>query len=185
MEGENGILQDPEVEELLRQFETFEIFTDDPTEGEYNALQREHTGYNANPTYIVLDSKNLLEVARFSFTNSKEDFVAFLRKGLTNEPAFASQIRFTGIEIQENGEDVEVLKPKGVLVADEGTVETYGGDDVRVYRRTFSGSQTFVVQKDLDGEYPLTAHLITGIYQGDERLQTISVSDKVYFTVID
>ena len=186
MEGPNGILQDPEVEELLRQnFETFEVFTDDPSEGDYKALQKKYTGYNANPTYIVLDSENLLEVARISFTNSKADFVAFLKQGMTNEPAFRSQIRFTGVAIQEDGKDVQVLKPVGPLQADIGTEETYRGDDVRAYRTTFSGSQTFIVQKDLDGEYPLTAHMITGLYEGEKRLETLSLSDKVYFTVID
>ena len=184
MEGEGGILQDPEVEELLRQYEIFEIFTDSDS-SHFKPIQKELTGYNANPTYIVLDSNTHLEVARYSYTNSKAAFVKFLKKGLTDSPAFMSQIRFTGLTIQEGGEDVQVLKTKGVLAADPGTDEAYDGEEVRVYRGKFSGSQTFKVGKDLDGEYPLTIHLVTGLYDGDTRLETISVSHKVYYEVID
>ncbi len=186
MEGENGILNQPDVEELLRQFELFEIFTD--TKSFANApLQKKLTGYNANPTYIVLDSVTHLEVARFAYTNSKADFVKFLKKGLEDRPAFISQVRFSGTTIQEGGQDIVVLKPKGVLKVDAGTDETYDGQKIRVYRGKFSGSQKFIVGKDLDGDgkYPLTVHLVTGLYDGDERIETLSVSHKVYFEVLD
>ena len=185
MEGENGILHQPDVEEFLRQMERFEIFTDDPSEKHLADLAREITGYNANPTYIVLDSQSHLEVARIAYTNSKQEFIEFLEKGLTDEPAFRSQVRFTGTTIQEGGEDVVVLTTDGTLAADEGTTAQYHGNAVRIYDGKFSGSQTFRVGKDLDGEYPLNVHLVTGLYDGETRLGSLSVTAKVYLDVID
>ena len=72
---ENGIFRESEVEQLLSQYELFEIYTDDATseiEATYREQQIRITGYYANPTYIVLDSRDQLEVARESFTNSSE-----------------------------------------------------------------------------------------------------------------
>ncbi len=185
MESESGILHQPEVEELLRQFELFEIFTDDPRELPYAAVQKAVTGYNANPTYIVLDSENHLEVARISFTNSKQEFIDFLKKGLTDRPAFISQVRFTGVELEERGEAVTVLTERGVMESTEGTLESYDGEEVYAYRGSFSGRQTFRVARDLDGKYPITVHLVTGLYSGDERQETVSISRKLYLEVID
>ena len=105
MEGPGGLLHDPDVEKLLSQFILIEIFTDRlPEEREYADLQKELTGYNANPTYIVFDSVSHLEVAREAYTNSKRQFLEFLEQGLTDTPAFQSQVRFSGLEIVEGGE---------------------------------------------------------------------------------
>ncbi|MGA1487532.1 MAG: hypothetical protein ACO4CW_12455 [Planctomycetota bacterium] len=185
MEGENGILHQPDVEEALRRMERFEIYTDDPDEKHLAALQREITGYNANPTYIVLDSTSRLEVARIAYTNSKGEFLDFLERGLTDVPAFRSQVRFTGTTIIEGGEDVVVLVPEGTLQADAGADAVYQEQEIRVYDGRFSGSQTFRVGRDLEGEYPLNLHLVTGLYDGDERLRSLSVTAKVYIEVID
>ncbi len=185
MEGPGGILRDPEAEALLRQFELFEIYTDDPLEADYTELQRELTGYNANPTYIVLDSESHLEVAREAFTNSKRKFIEFLETGLTDRPAFHSQIRLTGLSIEEAGKSVTVLRPSGSLDSSDGAEERYLGGPVRAYRGTFDGRLTFTVAEGLEpGEYVLTVQLVTGLYQDTERLATISLPRKLRFEVL-
>lgn len=182
---EGGTFQEPDVGELLRQFELIEIYTDRlPAEAEYAALQKELTGYNANPTYLVLDSENHLEVARSSFTNSKADFKEFLREGLADRPAFVSRVRIAGLTIEEGGEEKVVLRSRGPLVSDDGTAGRFMGRPVTEYRGAFAGSQTFEVGSGLEpGEYVVTVQLVTGLYAGDEREETIALSERIRFQV--
>ena len=70
----------------------------------------EYSGYYANPTYIVLDSTDQLEVTRGSFTNSSDEFGEFLAEGLLDRPAFESRIQFDGLTIVEHGSAVTVLQ---------------------------------------------------------------------------
>jgi len=186
---EDDIFLRPAVEQLLRQFDLFEIFTDDsqsPVEDRYRELQKKLTGYFANPSYIVLGSQNDLEVARGAFTNSEQDFIEFLERGLLDLPAFQSYITFGGLEIREGDRLVTVLEPIGALESDEGVAETYLGADVRAYRGIFSARQRFRVPDDLEaGSYPLRVRLSTGLYRGDERIETISLAIKLTFEVID
>lgn len=185
MEGPGGILRDSQVVELLDQFELFEIYNDHPAETAYAALQREMTGYQANPTYFVLDSKDRLEVARGTYTNSKQVFLEFLRKGLADRPAFRTQVHQDGLVIEVARKAVEVLRPRGPLVADLGEPERYLGEEVRVHRGRFAGSREFRVGKDLEpGNYTLTVRLITGLYDGDQRLRTVSEPRTLRFEVL-
>ncbi|MFQ5654187.1 MAG: hypothetical protein ACE5GW_05610 [Planctomycetota bacterium] len=183
---EEGILIRPEVEELLRRHELFEVFTDGGEEEEqYRRLQKQITGYNANPTYIILSSDDLLEVARSAYTNSGSDFIGFLKKGLTNRPAFRSWIRFTGLEIKIGEERITVLEPDGLLESDPGEPVIYRGEAAHAYRGAFRARQAFRVAKGLGpGEYVLRAQLVTGIYDGDERRETISVPVRLPFEVL-
>jgi len=185
MEGPGGILRDSDVVALLERFELVEIYNDHPEESAYAALQREMTGYQANPTYFVIDSKDRLEVARETFTNSKQRFFEFLERGLTDRPAFRTQVQISGLEIEEAGEPVTVLRPKRGLIADEGNPERYLGEDVQVYRGRFAGSQEFRLAKGLaPGEYAITVRLVTGLYAGDDRTATISLPRKLRFEVL-
>jgi hypothetical protein len=185
MEGPGGLLRDSDVVALLERFELVEVYNDHPEEDEYAALQRELTGYNANPTYLVLDSKDRLEVARETFTNSKQRFLEFLEEGLADRPAFRTQVQLTGLEIEEAGRPVTVLSPRRGLIADEGNPERYLAEDVQVYRGRFAGSQEFRVAKGLaPGEYAITVRLVTGLYAGDERVATVAVPQKLRFEVI-
>jgi hypothetical protein len=185
MEGPGGILRDSDVVEMLDRFDLVEVFTDHEEEKEYADLQLELTGYNANPTYLVLDSRDRLEVARDTFTNSKQHFLEFLRKGLTDRPAFRTQVHQDGLVIEVAGEEIEVLRPKGPLVADLGEPERYLGEEVRVHRGRFSGSREFRVGKHLEpGTYTLTVRLVSGLYDGDQRLRTVSEPQKLRFEVL-
>jgi hypothetical protein len=185
MEGPGGILRDSEVVERLRRFELVEIYNDHPDERQYALLQLELTGYNANPTYLVLDSRDRLEVARETFTNSKQTFIEFLEKGLTDRPAFLTHLPVTGLVIEVAGEEVEVFETDGPLVADLGEPERYLGGEVRAYRGRFAGSQELRVAAGLaPGTYALGVRLSSGLYDGDERLATISEPRTIRFEVL-
>ena len=125
---ENGIFREREVEQLLSQYELFEIYTDDAVseiEASYREQQISITGYYANPTYIILVSTDHLEVGRESFTNSSKDFIAFLEAGISDTPAFESRIQIEGLKISERGEEVRVLMPEGAWNYSGGVASNY------------------------------------------------------------
>ncbi|MDE0960996.1 MAG: hypothetical protein OSB09_09465 [Planctomycetota bacterium] len=184
---ENGIFLEPEVEQLLGQFELLEIFTDDATsavEEGYRSKQIEYSGYYANPTYIVLDSADQLEVTRGSFTNSADEFAEFLRDGLLDRPAFESRLQIDGLTIVENGTEVTVLTRQQPW--------NYGGQQAAEYRQQgveqldsrFSASTSFRVAERLEeGEYIFRLRFVGGIYRGDERIRTFSLPIKLALQV--
>ncbi|OUU24471.1 MAG: hypothetical protein CBC13_03475 [Planctomycetia bacterium TMED53] len=183
---ENGIFREPEVEQLLSQYELFEIYTDDATseiEATYRDQQIRITGYYANPTYIVLDSRDQLEVARESFTNSSEQFIAFLEEGLSDRPAFESRIQLEGLEIREQGKDYTVLTRETPWIYKGEAVASYQGEEVAALTGDFSASATFLVGDQLQGEYVLRARVVGGIYDGDDRLQTFAIPLKLRLKV--
>ena len=186
---EDDIFLRPAVEQLLRDFDLFEIFTDDsqsPVEERYRDLQMELTGYFANPTYIILGSENGLEVARGAFTNSEQEFIDFLERGLLDLPAFESFVTFGGLEIREGDRLVTVLEPVGALESAEGTLETYLDKEAHAYGGAFSARQRFRLGEDLEaGSYPLRIRFSTGLYRGDDRVETISLPLKLTFEVLD
>ena len=183
---ENGIFREPEVEQLLSQYELFEIYTDDANseiEASYREQQIRITGYYANPTYIVLDSRDQLEVARESFTNSSEQFVEFLQQGLTDRPAFESRIQLEGLQIREKGKDYTVLIPESSWEYEGATQGSYQQKDVSEISADFAASATFRVGENLSGEYVLRARIVGGIYTGDERQKTFAIPLKLRMKV--
>ncbi|MGE4619816.1 MAG: hypothetical protein AAEJ04_08430 [Planctomycetota bacterium] len=183
---ENGIFRQREVEQLLGQYELFEIFTDDAN-SEIEASYRDHqiklSGYYANPTYIVLDSQDHLEVARGTFTNSSSEFVEFLEDGLLDRPAFETRIQLDGLQIREGGEDVTVLTREGPWQFSGNSAGQYLGSDVTQLVGDFSATTTFRVGPDLDGEYVIRFRLVGGLYRGDERIRTFSLPVKMTLDV--
>lgn len=183
---ENGIFRESEVEQLLSQYELFEIYTDDATseiEATYREQQIRITGYYANPTYIVLDSRDQLEVARESFTNSSEQFITFLEQGLTDRPAFESRIQIEGLEIREKGKDYTVLTRESAWTYQGEEKATYQGTEVSALNGDFSAFATFRVGDGLQGEYVLRARVVGGIYDGDDRLRTFAIPLKLRLNV--
>lgn len=183
---ENGIFRESEVEQLLSQYELFEIYTDDATseiEATYREQQIRITGYYANPTYIVLDSRDHLEVARESFTNSSEQFITFLEQGLTDRPAFESRIQIEGLQIREKGQDYTVLTRETPWVYQGEGAARYQGAEVSAINGAFSASATFRVGENLAGEYVLRARVVGGIYEGDDRLRTFAIPLKLRLNV--
>ncbi len=183
---ENGIFRESEVEQLLSQYELFEIYTDDATseiEATYREQQIRITGYYANPTYIVLDSRDQPEVARESFTNSSEQFLTFLEQGLTDRPAFESRIQIEGLEIREKGKDYTVLTRESAWTYQGEEKATYQGTEVSALNGDFSAFATFRVGDDLQGEYVLRARVVGGIYDGDDRLRTFAIPLKLRLNV--
>lgn len=174
---------------MLRRYELIEIYTDSKGEEPYAAYQREVTGLNANPTYIVLDSENKLEVARMAYTVDKQEYLAFLRQGLSNEPQFRSFLEFDGLALVEKVKDADgnvvlddegkpknervvVLETTGRVEADEGV--KVGEDDLDrpllAYQGAFRGEQEFRVGRNLEpGEYVIRATLVAGVYERDDR----------------
>jgi len=184
---ENGIFLEPEVEQLLGQFELLEIYSDDATsevEEKYRAHQIEYSGYYANPTYIVLDSADHLEVARGSFTNSSTEFADFLKEGLLDRPAFESRIQLDGLTFEEAGDEVEVLsriKPWSFGGQIDGR---YREDEVKELGSTFQASTTLRVGEELEaGEYFIRLCFVGGLYRGDERIRTFSLPLKLKLQV--
>ncbi|MAW77341.1 MAG: hypothetical protein CMJ95_08155 [Planctomycetes bacterium] len=183
---ENGIFRQQEVEQLLGQYELFEVFTDDANseiEASYRGHQIELSGYYANPTYIVLDSKDHLEVARGTFTNSSSEFSDFLKAGLLDRPAFESRIQLTGLQIREAGQDVTVLTREGPWQFSENSAGDYLGADIDQLVGDFGASTTFRVGEDLEGEYVIRLRLVGGLYRADERIRTFSLPIKLTLQV--
>ncbi len=183
---ENGIFREPEVEQLLSQYELFEIYTDDANseiEASYREQQIRITGYYANPTYIVLDSRDQLEVTRESFTNSSEQFVEFLQQGLTDQPAFESRIQLEGLQIQEKGEYFTVLIPETPWEYQGAEPGSYQDNGVSEISGDFSATATFRVGENLSGEYVLRARIVGGIYSADERQKTFAIPLKLRMNV--
>ncbi|MCA8962153.1 MAG: hypothetical protein KDC38_16620, partial [Planctomycetes bacterium] len=145
MKIERGFLVQPDIVELMERFELFEVYTDQD-EDEYRAIQERITGINANPTYIVLDSKTQLEVARSGFTNDKEEFVHFIEQGLSDQPVFRSTVHYIGLEIDlPDVGPLTVLTVDGPIEADPGQVvgmhEVMGASGVleQVEKRAYDG----------------------------------------------
>lgn len=184
---ENGIFREPEVEQLLGQFELFEIFTDDATsevEEGYRAKQIEYSGYYANPTYIVLDSTDQLEVTRGSFTNSSDEFAEFLEEGLLDRPAFESRIQFDGLTIVEHGTEVTVLQQQQPWSYEGQQAGNYRESDVEQLVSSFSASTSFRVGDRVEeGEYIIRLRFVGGLYRGDERIRTFSLPIKLALQV--
>lgn len=174
---ERGILIEPDVVELLRHFERLEIFTDNKHEREYSEVQGRVTGYNANPTYIILDSANHREVARTSFTNDKDEFIAFLEQGKENVPAFRSQVVLDElVPLDEQLEDTVEWPQLDSIVSDPGAVAQYLGREAREYTGEFRATQALVLPKELPaGRYRVVARLITSIYEEDSWVRALSV----------
>lgn len=174
---------------MLRQYELIEIYTDSKGEEPYAAYQREVTGLNANPTYIVLDSENKLEVARMAYTVDKQEYLAFLRRGLSDEPQFRSFLKYDGLTLIEKVKDADgnvvmeskdkpktervvVLETAGKVEADEGVKvgENDLGRPLHAYQGAFQGEQEFRVGSNLEpGEYVIRATLVAGVYERDDR----------------
>lgn len=187
---ERGILLEPDVVELLRQFELLEIYTDNKIERfelHYDQVQRRVTGYNANPTYFVLDSENHREVASASFTNSKEEFLGFLRAGLENRPVFRSQVVMDELSPLDGQLDDTVEWPElPAPESDPGRATQYLGRTVRAYEGKFSGKQALVLPPRSQlppGRYRVQARLLTSIYEGDTWQTASVVSTRVELTV--
>ncbi|MGE3167035.1 MAG: hypothetical protein AB7O52_19185 [Planctomycetota bacterium] len=186
---EQGILLAPDVVELLRQFDLLEIYTDNQIEREqlhYDKVQRQVTGYNANPTYIVLDSENQREVARASFTNSKEEFLQFLRAGVTNRPVFRSELIVDELtpldgQLDHTVEWPELPAPK----VDSGREATYLGQSVRAYMGTFTGTQALLLPSTglPPGRYRVQARLLTSLYRDDEWREALSIPARAELTI--
>ena len=183
---ENGIFREREVEQLLSQYELFEIYTDDAVseiEASYREQQISITGYYANPTYIILDSTDHLEVGRESFTNSSKDFIAFLEAGLSDTPAFESRIQIEGLKISERGEEVRVLMPEGAWDYSGGVASNYMSQPVESLDTRFSATAQFRVGEDLSGEYVIRARVVGGLYDEDNRLSTFAIPLKLVLNV--
>ena len=185
---ENGIFLEPEVEQLLGQFELFEIFTDDANsevEAKYRSRQIEYSGYYANPTYIVLDSADQLEVTRGSFTNSGDEFAGFLGEGLQDRPAFESRLQFDGVSIVEDGKTVTVLTREQPWLHEGQEAGTYREAGVEQLGTRFFASTTFRVGEQLEeGEYIIRVRFVGGLYRGDERLRTFSLPIKLALQIV-
>ena len=183
---ENGIFRQRDVEQLLGQYELFEVFTDDATsdiEASYRGHQIQLSGYYANPTYIVLDSTDHLEVTRGSFTNSNDQFTEFLEAGLLDRPAFESRIQLDGLQIRESGEDVTVLTREGSWTFSGTSPGEYLGTSAGQVTGDFAASTTFRVGEGLEGEYVVRVRLVGGLYRGDERIRTFSLPLKLVLEV--
>lgn len=183
---ENGIFRQRDVEQLLGQYELFEVFTDDAIsdiEASYRGHQIQLSGYYANPTYIVLDSEDHLEVARGTFTNSSDEFIEFLGAGLLDRPAFESRIQLDGLQIREGGEDVTVLTREGSWTFSGSTDGDYLGATIGQLSADFSAQTTFRVGAGLEGEYVVRVRLVGGLYRGDERIRTFSLPLKLVLDV--
>ncbi|MEC9476650.1 MAG: hypothetical protein VX764_06405 [Planctomycetota bacterium] len=183
---ENGIFRQHEVEQLLGQYELFEVFTDDANseiEASYRGHQIELSGYYANPTYIVLDSQDHLEVARGTFTNSSSEFIEFLEAGLLDEPSFESRIQLDGLQIREAGLDVTVLTRDQPWKFTGSTAGQYLGSAAGQLQGQFSAATVFRVGEDLEGEYVIRMRLVGGLYRGDERIRTFSLPIKLTLDV--
>ena len=183
---ENGIFRESEVEQLLSQYELFEIYTDDAVseiEASYREQQISITGYYANPTYIILDSTDHLEVGRESFTNSSKDFIAFLEAGISDTPAFESRIQIEGLKISERGEEVRVLMPEGAWDYSGGVASNYMSQPVVSLDTRFSATAQLRVGEDLSGEYVIRARVVGGLYDGDRRLSTFAIPLKLVLNV--
>lgn len=183
---ENGIFREREVEQLLGQYELLEVFTDDATseiEASYRGHQIELSGYYANPTYIVLDSQDHLEVARGTFTNSSSEFIDFLKAGLLDRPSFESRIQLDGLQIREAGQDVTVLTREEPWQFTGNEVSQYLGDSAEQLNGDFGASTVFRVGEGLEGEYVIRLRLVGGLYRGDERLRTFSLPIKMTLDV--
>lgn len=174
-----------DVVELLQQMELFEIFTDNSLETAYKNIQREITGYNAQPTFIILDGKHRREVARASFTNSADTFKEFLKKGLTNRPAFQSRLRIGKLVPLDGQYDHPLeLEEAGTLDAPVGTAIQYLGEEAMAYRGEFQGTQSLQLPSDLEpGKYRLDIKLETSVYKGDEWLNSLSLGARLPLTV--
>lgn len=182
---ERGILLRPDVVELLRRFELLEIYTDAREEREYSRKQREITGVNANPTYIVLDSQHQREVTRFTHTNSTEAFKEFLRAGLTDQPAFQSRLRFRAlVPLDGQSEQVFPITPVGTLTSTPGDAVTVLGVPGRAYPGEFEARQRLALPAELPaGRYRLEVELVTAAYEGETWRQALSVPVRLEFLV--
>lgn len=182
---ESGILLEPDVVELLRQFDSLEIFTDNKYEREYAAVQRRVTGYNANPTYIVLDSENHREVTRTTFTNSKEEFLDFLKDGLRNTPAFASSLEFQElVPLDGQLDDTVAFATATPLEADAGTAVEIYGDKSMAYEGGFRARQSIQLPAELPaGAYRVEAKLITSVYVDGEWQESLSIPARMRLVI--
>ncbi|MFN0060161.1 MAG: hypothetical protein ACKVX7_17020 [Planctomycetota bacterium] len=181
---ERGILVQADVAELLRQFELFEIYNDNPAETHYAELQKRLTGQIASPTYLVLDSEHHREVDRYSFTPSAEAFKDFLKRGLVNQPAFRSELGFEELKKRIRGDEVTVLVASGDLEYAAG--EQLVDSDRHVYRGEFWARQQFRVPVGVKpGQYSLVVRLSTSVYTNDGAyLKTLAPAVRIAFEVL-
>ena len=181
---------------MLREYELVEVFTDnaDGLEDAYKAAQREITGINANPTYIVLDAKSRLEIARSDYTTDYDVFKAFVERGLTGPPVFRSALEFEGIERVDGEERYRVLERVGSVEAKPGLVvgkqEVFGASgqlesgDKTAYTDGFWAKQKFRVPAGLPGgRYTIRAKLIGQIWTGDTFVAVDSATAKFQIEV--
>jgi len=189
----------------LENYELFEVYTDRKGEEPYKAMQQELTGYMANPTYLVLEPKNLLEVTRSAYTPSAEEYMDFVKRGQSKTPAFRSLVltggngRIAAIDVPDPGRSDEhatrrkkiaVLEPISPVVADVG--EFFSQADAnelpskrrRAYRRAFGATQTFKLAAGVPaGEYSIEVKLITPIYENGEFVEIVSRLKRFAFNV--
>ncbi len=182
---ERGILKEPDVVELLQQFEDFEVYTDAPNEAKHKQAMKSLTGIISNPIFLVLDSKNHLRVVQRGFTNSKEEFKEFLRTGLTDEPAFESRLIVGDlIPMEEQFELPIPLELSSSLQYDAGEKAEYKGKNARAYTSTFAATQKVKLPGDLpSGRYKIRWQMLTATYDGDKWLQAFAPSFSAEFTV--
>ncbi|MEM7262150.1 MAG: hypothetical protein AAF488_09185 [Planctomycetota bacterium] len=197
MKIEQGFLVQADIMERLENFELFEIYTDGgKKEDAYRAFQKSITGLNANPTYLVLDSRSQLEVARSAYTNSKEEYVQFIERGQTDRPVFRSTVVYSGLErVLEDGRSTrEAFITEGAIEADAGEVigKQSGlspeGVVIEVDKRAYSGEfwakQQFRVADDVPpGRYTLRAKLIGQVWGGEEFITVEGVTAKFQIQV--
>ncbi len=182
---------------MLREYELVEIFTDEPTglEDEYKVAQKEITGLNANPTYIVLDQKSGLEITRSDYTTNYEAFHAFVERGLTGPPVFRSVLRYEGIDRVENGKRYAVLEFDGSVEASPGIKvgqqEVFGSSgtlemvDKMAYTGSFNAKQKFRIPAGLaSGQYTIRAKLIGQIWMGEKFVTVDSATAKFQLDIV-
>ena len=82
---ETNILILPEIEVLLKEYVTVELYTDGgPNHKEYQKMEIERFGTAALPFYVIIDS-NSNEIARFpGLTRDPLKFIEFLQKGINS-----------------------------------------------------------------------------------------------------
>ena len=82
---ETNILILPEIEVLLKEYVTVELYTDGgPNHKEYQKMEIERFGTAALPFYVIIDS-NSNEIARFpGLTRDPLKFIEFLLKGINS-----------------------------------------------------------------------------------------------------
>lgn len=158
---------------------------------EFADVQKKLTGLNANPTYLVFDSKNKLEVARIAYTNSRDDYIAFLKRGLEDEPIFRSVIKYDGLTIVEGkGEEkktIVVLESESQIDATEGVEvgKTDTGKARLGYKGAFTAKQAFRVGSDLEpGEYVVRTTLLAGVYFDGKLSEVQSKTIRIPITVV-